>query len=356
MVGHPARCSSCHCSAALWILSAVCSASRSASFPLRTRRLNEAATPTSTMADRATTSSSGVTPRRRLLLRLMRQTVVVAARGNCMCGLDSKPRATGTRPGIPPNVDVPHQWVRQIDKTVQSRPRRTDRLSQRVARCFPSMAFGRCRHLSRGAERPKSVRLVNEHTCPRVFSAVLVVGFAAYACSGAKTKSVGPDTWRVECANSMATCAARADDLCGDRGYVILGGQSQKEIHGPEGQQIAQERGELVVQCGQRATGPTPAAGQAGSWRLNPPAHRAAQEPAAPPSPRPSPGKLCTPGETQMCVGPGACRGGQACMTDGSGFLPCDCGAGQTAPDAAGPLPEPSDEATRTLPAGDDPR
>ncbi len=39
---------------------------------------------------------------------------------------------------------------------------------------------------------------------------------------------------------------------------------------------------------------------------------------------------LCVPGSTQECVGPGGCRGGQACLSDGSGFGACDCG-GQAA-------------------------
>ena len=32
------------------------------------------------------------------------------------------------------------------------------------------------------------------------------------------------------------------------------------------------------------------------------------------------------PGATQTCVGPGACRGGQQCLADGTAFGPCDCG------------------------------
>lgn len=36
--------------------------------------------------------------------------------------------------------------------------------------------------------------------------------------------------------------------------------------------------------------------------------------------------RLCVPGETQACLGPGACRGAQACNPEGLGFLPCDCG------------------------------
>jgi hypothetical protein len=40
------------------------------------------------------------------------------------------------------------------------------------------------------------------------------------------------------------------------------------------------------------------------------------------------PHQACTPGETQQCFGPGACNGGQSCLSDGSGFGPCDCGGG----------------------------
>lgn len=34
----------------------------------------------------------------------------------------------------------------------------------------------------------------------------------------------------------------------------------------------------------------------------------------------------CVKGITQACVGAGGCQGGQACLPDGSGFSPCDCG------------------------------
>lgn len=38
------------------------------------------------------------------------------------------------------------------------------------------------------------------------------------------------------------------------------------------------------------------------------------------------PGRACTPGATQACVGPGACQGGQFCTPDGMAFSSCDCG------------------------------
>ena len=37
-------------------------------------------------------------------------------------------------------------------------------------------------------------------------------------------------------------------------------------------------------------------------------------------------GVVCTPGSTQVCVGPGACAGGQSCNSDGRAWGTCDCG------------------------------
>jgi xyloglucan-specific endo-beta-1,4-glucanase len=36
---------------------------------------------------------------------------------------------------------------------------------------------------------------------------------------------------------------------------------------------------------------------------------------------------ICAPGVTQTCVGPGACRGGQACSADGMSWAACNCGS-----------------------------
>ena len=41
-----------------------------------------------------------------------------------------------------------------------------------------------------------------------------------------------------------------------------------------------------------------------------------------------SDGGICEPGATRGCIGPGACEGSQACLSDGSGWGVCDCGGG----------------------------
>jgi hypothetical protein len=219
--------------------------------------------------------------------------------------------------------------ARQNDGEAGVGPRRWDRLSSR-----PHGASNQ--RLSRGAEGRKPPGLVIHRTQAHLFSALFVMGLLAGGCSGASTRSLGPDTWRVRCKSSMATCAAKADELCSDRGYVVVGGRSYKQIYGPEGQQVADERGELVVRCG---TGPdsTLEAADAGpaAWRL--PARPDGQPVEPPPDPSTRPAHLvCTPGETQACVGPAACAGGQACKSDGSGFEACDCGSAgsRTRPEA----------------------
>jgi hypothetical protein len=53
------------------------------------------------------------------------------------------------------------------------------------------------------------------------------------------------------------------------------------------------------------------------------------------PAPAPA-AKVCTPGATQPCNGPGACVGAQACNGDGSAFGACECGGGQGGAAGAG--------------------
>lgn len=42
--------------------------------------------------------------------------------------------------------------------------------------------------------------------------------------------------------------------------------------------------------------------------------------------------QACVPGETQQCVGPGACIGGQTCQADGNSWSSCECGGAQQTP------------------------
>jgi formylglycine-generating enzyme required for sulfatase activity len=45
---------------------------------------------------------------------------------------------------------------------------------------------------------------------------------------------------------------------------------------------------------------------------------------------------VCSPGQTQVCVGPGACVGAQECSGDGKSWSACDCGKADAATDGSG--------------------
>ena len=161
-------------------------------------------------------------------------------------------------------------------------------------------------------------------------------------CSGAQVKQRGDGTYSLDCSEKKA-CLDRADRLCAPGGYVIVGGKSNKKRYGVPGNEKLVGKEEIYVRCSKDRPTDTPDEA-AGSWRLkhsddvqpsaSAPATQppAAQPPAAlPPAATPSVTKaVCRPGETERCVGPGACEGGQACLADGSAFGPCDCGTATT--------------------------
>jgi len=133
----------------------------------------------------------------------------------------------------------------------------------------------------------------------------------------------------------MKLCVSRADKVCGDDGYTILSGSTNKHLLGGSSSSYREmaERAELVVRCG------PPEEPKAEEVKYVPLPPRT-DEPASPPR-----SAACVPGATQVCVGPGACQGGQVCAVDGSGFGPCDCGP------AAAPAPSSSTAPSSTAPS-----
>jgi hypothetical protein len=158
--------------------------------------------------------------------------------------------------------------------------------------------------------------------CVSLISLVAVV-----ACHSANAPSVRqPDgSWHLECGSSLDTCVQRANDLCDNRGYIVLGGQMKRQLYGAElGQsQVEVREAELNIACADRR-GDLPKLVATNTASVLPP--RAA-DPVSAPAPKSAAATACTPGTTQRCVGAGACAGGQACAADGSSFGPCDCGS-----------------------------
>lgn len=151
-----------------------------------------------------------------------------------------------------------------------------------------------------------------------------------------------PEQYRVTCKKRFYYCELQAQELCeGD--YTELGRLSNlpevplvKDADvsstGPS-KGVQSWQGELTVQCG-RVLPNLPLVRQDAA----PAAPAVVPPPAAPAVQAPAPSRVCIPGATQQCFGPGACKGAQSCLESGQGYGTCDCGSGFTVaapPDAA---------------------
>jgi len=138
------------------------------------------------------------------------------------------------------------------------------------------------------------------------------------ACSAANVSERGPGAYDITCRNQNA-CIEKANQLCGARGFRVEGARRQDKVAGSPGNEIQLTENTLSVRCVDAAL-PQPTS--------------VSSAPTRGPSVPAAPAQICRPGETQRCVGPGACAGGQACLADGSGFGACDCGPVSSPPQA----------------------
>lgn len=153
--------------------------------------------------------------------------------------------------------------------------------------------------------------------------------------------SPSDEIYRISCEDSIQACRDEASEVCGGR-YEVLestGAPIQPprvtSAPGPRSTGPRYQRlkwvGRMVIACGRATAPPTAGVGSAPG-----PETHATTEPAL------APDRLCIPGATQECLGPGACRGAQACLADGNGYGPCDCGNASTRaqPDSTRHLPD----------------
>ncbi len=168
---------------------------------------------------------------------------------------------------------------------------------------------------------------------------VLLAGLAS-ACGGSvKTNPLPGGGYVVACEKGISACIGRAEVLCGEKGYTIVGGESSSKVVGGPNSAYRKliYRGELSFYCGKfdpPRCEQAPVADESQVYQLS-----GAETPAPEPEPVAAAAapRACVPGSTQTCVGPGACAGGQVCAADGQGFGPCDCG---TAAPAEVPAPQ----------------
>jgi hypothetical protein len=155
--------------------------------------------------------------------------------------------------------------------------------------------------------------------------AVLVVFALVAACA---TQRVGrtnlPDgSFKLQCPKALADCLTDLTrDICRDYGYDVVRGHEVVERIGVEPVNSINVSSVAIVRC--RSSGAL-----------------IVRDDVAPSAPKKAaaatPGR-CFPGSTQACLGPGACKGAQTCVADGSSFGACDCGS--TPPTAPAPVLE----------------
>ncbi|HEY2903636.1 MAG TPA: hypothetical protein VGL59_23835 [Polyangia bacterium] len=140
-----------------------------------------------------------------------------------------------------------------------------------------------------------------------------------------RIEKVDVDTYRLTCQVPLDECLHQAAaNACNNGPYYVVRAVNEINLQGLQELPKPTPSSEAVIQCGPgRGWGDKAKALMSG-------ATRAAQNDPAPlrdAGTLPATTQICAPGATQICVGPGACKGGQACLPDGSGFAPCDCGA-----------------------------
>lgn len=171
-------------------------------------------------------------------------------------------------------------------------------------------------------------------------------------CSHVKVSKAPGSVSLLTCPSGIKSCLGRADQICGDEGYTILSGRSERRMLGGANSpyQVRAERAELEIRCGvEDESERHDVVFRLPKRKDRPLSEGGNEQPDVRPAPaEPSPPRACVPGSTQQCTGPGACAGGQSCAADGARFGPCDCGN-----ESSAPVPDGSDN--QAPPSAQDP-
>jgi hypothetical protein len=142
----------------------------------------------------------------------------------------------------------------------------------------------------------------------RWFGLVSVTLLTACGAAEVQSQKLKDGSWQFTCQLSMDECVRRVQDQCKNQRFRILEGTSETRLRDAPPFERAYHTSHLHLTC--TDDGATVLVStQAPSG--------ASATPAS---------KICSAGETRACVGPAACKGGQACLADGGAFGPCDCG------------------------------
>ena len=175
-------------------------------------------------------------------------------------------------------------------------------------------------------------------------SSLVCLGLCLGACATfhQEVSRVSATKYRIRCEARLAECLLRVDSLCGEQSYDVIEARDERHRLGPKLGDAQSEfrRSSALVEC--RSDNPVLFGNDAEKQPETPTEKLVlpARGDAASAQGDAQKSTLCTPGSTQVCVGPAACRGGQVCLADGSAFGPCDCGQ-QTSGPASEETPEP---------------
>lgn len=144
-----------------------------------------------------------------------------------------------------------------------------------------------------------------------------------------------------KCELAMDECVRRAQETCKNQRFRIIEGTSETRLRDAPPFERAYHTSRLHLMCTDDGANVLLKVGT---------------EAAEAEKPKAGPG--CSAGETRACVGPGACKGGQACLPDGSAFGSCDCGSAslpappaEPASTASPPAAQPASSAEPASPA-----
>lgn len=143
----------------------------------------------------------------------------------------------------------------------------------------------------------------------------VLVLVAACGAPEVQSQRLKDGSWSFQCELGMDECVRRVQENCPNQRYRILDGSSETRLRDAPPFERAYHTSRLHLVCNDSGADTVPAVDGSKA--------NAASSVAAPINAAP---KLCSQGETRECVGVGACKGGQVCLPDGTGYDRCDCG------------------------------
>ena len=153
---------------------------------------------------------------------------------------------------------------------------------------------------------------------PRLATAAVVLVFGCATGGRVTSERRADGIYHLRCNTPLPECLREAENLCQNQRYAVLRAFDARDLKGDTAQPAEYRSSEAFVRC---STFAKMWVGENKDLKEQP-LCPAPPLPAAPPPPQ-----GCTPGLSQACVGPAACKGGQVCLPDGAKFGPCDCGA-----------------------------